>query len=172
MRKTRNQGTTKRHPAITAAWITGACAIIAASVAVFLSKSPQGLFGGRISEDRRQILTGTWEGTLSQEYRGLDVDVPCVLELSAGSTEIDGQLLATHERGDRHVSTRFDVSGTLVHDRFVKVDFVSPLPGTVHFGVMILELAPAGNRVAGRYVAFGTGSEEIIHGEAIFRKAP
>lgn len=151
-------------PAVTAAIIGGAFAVVAPIIAYFVRRVADAWLFQRIPRDRRTAIEGHWSGSMEQDFRGRRVTYPGDLELEVRGRSLRGTLHVSLTFAGQKVEPTFNMSGGFLHDRFARFDYTSKAKGSVHFGAMILELSPTATELTGNFVAFGAYAQQIVSG--------
>lgn len=103
---------------------------------------------------RQAALTGDWSGTARDEERGREFHLTLQLQSTGRTLRGEGHLRGATQNGDRTQSVT--VSGRLVYDRFLKLEYTLGEPlGAIQFGFILLEFAPDGQALRGGFVGYG-----------------
>ena len=153
-----------------------------------------------ISDQRRQTLEGRWEGTGTQiltkddrmrlETENQIKKFPAHLSLSVNGRTINGTLDITNLEYPKkpkskpvnandssdpivmvHKEISYNLSGNMVANNFLRLDYVSRDPAVIEFGTLLLRLLPTGGKLEGKYVSFGPLTERLVSGEYVFSQA-
>lgn len=127
---------------------------------------------------RQPKLRGRWKGRIEQpEYPGGAISFEMNLEFQADRSPTKGRawlsagLSAAHRGGPLTVRLEFVLLATFRHSQFVKLEYWSDDTGMIQFGTMVLRMNDQGNELRGRLVGYGSVSEAVISGLAVFKKA-
>lgn len=127
---------------------------------------------GTSSKARRAAALGSWRGEVNQRV-GAD-HTPrggkCVLELESRRGHIVGTGDFDFRFNRKSVQLKFDVSGSLWYDRYLKLDYKNANEDAIQFGSIILELNDEGAELAGRFLGYGSISRMIVDGEISLSK--
>jgi hypothetical protein len=154
-------------PAVVAAWIGGASAIVASLVTVVATKAHDYRFLQPMLADRRKALVGNWHGEAVQAELTATVE----LRLGASGKNVTGvaELQFVFGGTDRHLI--LDLTGGFLHDQFLKLDYTKKDDdGAIQFGTLVVELGADARTMVGRYVGYGSISDRIVSGEMSLKK--
>lgn len=153
-----------------------------------------------ISDQRRQTLEGRWEGTGTQilsddDRKKLETDnqskiFPAHLSLSVNGRTINGTLditslkyankpktkpvNANHSPDPiviEHKEISYNLSGNMVANNYLRLDYVSRDPAVIEFGTLLLRLPSSGGKLEGKYISFGPITERLVSGEYVFSQS-
>jgi hypothetical protein len=153
-----------------------------------------------ISDQRRQTLEGRWEGTGTQilskdDRKKLETEnqlkiFPAHLSLSVNGRTINGTLDITSLRYDNklksktvnandspdpivieHKEISYNLSGNMVANNYLRLDYVSRDPAVIEFGSLLLRLPSTGGKLEGKYISFGPLTERLVSGEYVFSQS-
>jgi hypothetical protein len=68
----------------------------------------------------------------------------------------------------KHKEITYNLSGHMVANDYIRLDYVSSDPAVIEFGTLLLKLAPVGSELKGKYVSYGPITERLVKGEYIF----
>lgn len=124
-------------------------------------------------------ISGKWTGAVYQR----DEDDSELSEFSAEATltadrkTVSGRLRVQFPEklkrpidGPGPLTVEFIVTGGLMYERFLQLNYLSEDPTVVQFGSVVLELDDHAREMNGRYVAYGAYSKSIVSGLARLTK--
>ncbi|MCP9902477.1 hypothetical protein KBZ12_17915 [Cyanobium sp. Cruz CV13-4-11] len=153
-----------------------------------------------ISDQRRQTLEGRWEGTGTQilskdDKKKLETEsqlkkFPAHLSLSVNGRTINGTLdITSLEYANKpkskpvnandspdpivieHKEISYNLSGNMVANNYLRLDYVSSDPAVIEFGTLLLRLPSTGGKLEGKYISFGPLTERLVSGEYVFSQS-
>lgn len=161
-------------PVVLAAIIGAVGTIAAAVITWFLTR----LLDGRprspvIGSERRRALEGTWSGVLHQRQGPIRTIQLSAWTMKTTRRSIRGQTTIQLPHEGKTLSIPMDITGSLLNDRFFKVEYRSQYQGKegfIQFGYGLLELSMNGHILKGAFVGIGPVSGRIIDGTVEIKK--
>ena len=116
-------------------------------------------------------LTGQWSGQISQTGRenGKIEHFKVAFDFNSVGEDVEGGF-AVKDVDFRTVS--YTLTGWLIQQRFVKVDFWPKDKDRTNFGTMILTMEDDGSQLSGRYVCYSARAGQIIAGDMWLKRGP
>lgn len=167
-------------PTILAAVIGGLCALIAPILTYVLTRFFDNRHKLPISSSYRIALNSKWSGTVCQEQGpgNKPFDFPVFARINttgktiAGSATIhvDASIFEdTESSGIEEIEISF--RGGFEHSLFLHINWIGVDSRQIQFGSTILELDALGERLSGRFVAYGGHMRQIVSGTMHLQRA-
>ncbi|NEZ57515.1 hypothetical protein DXZ20_17925 [Leptolyngbyaceae cyanobacterium CCMR0081] len=159
---------------VVAAIIGGVFTVAGSIATVLITRHIENQDKQIMSTGRRALLNGQWRGT-GTSYRegGQLLSVSVVATLVAHRKTVIGHFRVQYpERDGRPAQeSEFESRGGMLHDRFLKLDYISKNERRIQFGAIMLELAPSGEVLSGKFVGYGVFSKQIVSGNIELKRA-
>jgi len=126
-----------------------------------------------IDHERREALKGQWKGSARQEIGpdGNPIDYAVTSRVTATSHVIQAEAQLHFQMQGQKYTEHLQITGGFLHDRFLKLEYkISDRPGSIQFGLMILELDPSGRTLSGHFLSYGAESQHIVSGTIQLQK--
>jgi len=153
------------NSALAAALVTGPLSVLLSFCLAHLFSKDR-LQRSKITKARGLALTGKWRGTLTQEASSKDGPMEGELEfdLRCGRRTVRGSgvLWRSFDGHERAIS--FGLKGGFLFERFLRMEYGNDKGHVVQFGSVVTELVSEGDRLRGRFVGYGSMSEDIVSG--------
>ena len=120
---------------------------------------------------RSTAISGSWNGVGHQEESpdGKPIEAPVNLALRTERKSILGEFqvvvpdrVKPPKDGAGPVVLDFSVTGGLMYERFIQLNYLADDPAVVRFGAMILELDAKGKDMKGKIIGFGAYAQKIL----------
>lgn len=157
------------QPEVIAAIITGITTIIGPIITYIVIKRSQEKNLQEVGE-RRRVITGTWRGNIEQLLNNQPTSIPLEITFTAKERLIEG--LATLTSPIDHSLIKLRFTGGFHYDRFIKFDYKNEDECVMQFGSSIMDLHADGRTLTGKFVGYGTRTNQIVSGNALLLKAP
>ncbi len=136
---------------------------------------------GKITRSRKKYfrsdllpaVLGKWAGNANQEFTtmGFPINAEVFVEFSSQDSRITGNgVYLFNLPGGRSVEENYLFMGGFFNDRYLRLEYESHDPFRLQFGSVMLELAPNGNELIGRFQGFGVESRTIISGTVLLKR--
>jgi hypothetical protein len=156
-------------PTVKAAVITGVVAIVSPILTYAVTRIYDRRELGKIV-GRRKALIGTWRGNIvqdnSSELGALNID----MTFTSSGKIVEGNCELIYPVGNQLIKLRF--IGGFYHERFVKFDYTNPDEAVVQFGSAVMILDSTGKLLEGRYVGYGSLTNQIVSGTVVMHRTP
>jgi hypothetical protein len=153
---------------VTAALITGIIAIISPLTTYFLTRAYDRRELGKI-EGRRKAIIGAWKGDITQTFLGETSQITIEMAFTAGKKIIEGHANLIHPVTSE--LTRLKFTGGFYHDRFIKFDYKNENETIMQFGSAVVDLSSDGKTLNGKYVGYGSKTNQIVSGDVCLKRA-
>jgi hypothetical protein len=127
-----------------------------------------------IVTDRQRSIAGEWRGTggdLFVENGGPSIQLAATFSLRISGRSIIANALVTAEVPVRIVNS-LSMKGGFFNENLIQLKYMSKDGGRIQYGVILLELTAAGNRLHGHYAGFSPTRECLIVGHFEMEKVP
>ena len=127
-----------------------------------------------VGKSRSATLTGKWTGKAHQEIGpgGRPIDFDIIVYLRAENDLIQGEAFLNHAIGGNEYNWRFDVCGGFLHGQFFQMEYNNSDPAYIQFGSMVFKLSSTGRSLEGKYVGYGSITNDIVYGKMDLVKQP
>jgi hypothetical protein len=122
---------------------------------------------------RSPAISGEWAGVVYQ-YDSMDsepsefvAEATLIADRKSISGRIQVQFPEKLKRpidGPGPLSVQFKVTGGLMYERYLQLNYLSEDPAVVQFGAWIMELDDHAQELTGRYIGYGAYSKTIVFG--------
>lgn len=148
--------------------IGGICTVTAPILALLIKSRMDMRRKPRISAARQAVLRGIWNGVLQYDPAedGAPPDHEVVLDVHSSDRSISGTARYTLNG----TPTVVDISGYLVAESLIRVEYTNTSPEVIHFGTMLLQLSQDAKRLHGKLLAFGRVRGRVISGDLELEK--
>lgn len=167
-------------PQIVAAVIAGGLTCLAALIPFFFNIQIRPIPAG--SRALKRLLTGNWIGTVTEDGAPADPGAPLgevTWNFTVRGRKIyaDSQLRHTPVPSDSggyslNQLDTFKLTGTFLHDRFIKFEYSNVNGNEINFGTEVLHIHDNGKSFTGRYVGYSSDRGVVVSGEIRGVRAP
>jgi hypothetical protein len=116
--------------------------------------------------DFGKVMHGKWRGTTTEldptgQSEPIAYDITWDFQVSGDHVTARSTLAVA---GSGSVTDSYVLTGRVLYDRFVRIEYFNDNKGEVNFGTEILQVSDDGKRFVGRFVGYGAGVGRIISG--------
>jgi hypothetical protein len=147
---------------IIAAIISSAVAIVAPIITLVFKNN----YDRRIWETitgRRKAIIGKWVGSITQTIENIPTSFNLEITFTADKKIVKGDASFISPLTSRTIKLKF--VGGFLFERFIKFDYKNPDESVIQFGNAILDLSADGKTLIGKFVGFGSITNQIVSGE-------